>query len=608
MKFEFLSLAAMILLCPACLFGQTGYPGGKWQPGPAQYGHVITQDVPVVMDDGVTLRADVAYPTNLKDGQRAEGKFPVIVEFTPYVDLGGAVKPMTYFTEHGYITAVVRVRGTGKSEGEVQLNGPRDMQDCKQLIDWAAHLQESDGRVAFIGCSYPAGMALMAAAGVGKDSPLKAVVAANNALESTYRECWLVGGVPTAGFANYSTHGRMLFGNTPAANRFFDRVRENITSGGNMAYDGAYWKEKTTLESAADIVRNEVPVLLWAGFKDIVDVPAYKTYVALQNAYAGKPVFAPMEKGQMVSPRYQMIMGGWAHAEALDLGVYLQWIETWLKGTDTGMAGTSKPLHLFEGGSNRWFNTDVFPITDGSSPLFLDASGELADASKEASTARLTWSYPSDENGKLTYETPRLSDSLVFAGPVSLTLYASSSNTNLEVIANLYDVHPDGSSTWISRGILLGSLRETDREKSWSDGNGNMTWPWQKLEKDEYMEPGKVYKLDMALAPRQWMMKAGHRLRLELTCQSPKEIVPPDGVPLSNSDDPGYLTAPQKATVPGGVYTLYFGKDTPSALHLPVLRGETLNYVESGIVPTGWNETFRRFEENEYALPLDWVK
>ncbi|MCD8253227.1 MAG: CocE/NonD family hydrolase [Phocaeicola dorei] len=608
MKQGIIFFAMALIISFTQLHGQTAYPGGKWEPGPQQYDYTMLENIPVKMQDGVTLMADMSYPVDLETGKHADGKFPVIVEFTPYVGLGTLVKPMTYFTEHGYIVAVVRVRGTGKSEGEVQLNGPQDMQDCKDVLNWAATLEGSDGRVAFIGCSYPAGMALMAAAGAGKDSPLKAIVAANNALESTYRECWLVGGVPTAGFANYSTHGRRLFGNTEAAHRFFDRVRENITSGDYMAYDGAYWKEKTTMESAVDIVQNNVPVLLWSGFQDILDVPAYRTYIALQNAYAGRPVFSPMEKGQKVSPRYQMIMGEWPHADALDLGIYLQWIETWLKGTDTGLAETKKPLHLFEGGSNRWFNTDVFPIVERNTSFYLSASGDIQEKVTDEATAQLVWSYPSDEGGILVYETPALSDEIALAGPFSLTLYASSSNTNLEIIANLYDILPDGSTSWISRGIVLGSLREVDEKKSWRDANDIMIWPWQKLEKDDYMIPDQVYELNIPIAPRQWLMQTGHKLRLELTCQSPKEIVPPGGVPNSNSDDPGYLTAPQKATVPGGVYTLRFGKGYPSALHLPVIPSGSFQYVQSGIVPTGWNENVRKMEESKYILPLNWAE
>ena len=42
----------------------TLYPGGVWEPGPARYGSTIVDDVAVTMDDGVVLRANVAYPTD----------------------------------------------------------------------------------------------------------------------------------------------------------------------------------------------------------------------------------------------------------------------------------------------------------------------------------------------------------------------------------------------------------------------------------------------------------------------------------------------------------------------------------------------------------------
>lgn len=48
------------------------------------------------------------------------------------------------------------------------------------------------------------------------------------------------------------------------------------------------------------------------------------------------------------------------------------------------------------------------------------------------------------------------------AGPIALTLHASSSNRNMVIIANLYDVPPEGIATHISRGVILGSQSEVD--------------------------------------------------------------------------------------------------------------------------------------------------
>jgi len=116
----------------------TQYPGGRWEPGPARFGAALVEDLPLPMDDGVVLRASVAYPTDRATGQRAVGPFPVIIEHTPYVRLRGDVTPNTFYTEHGYIYALVRARGTGRSDGQVQMCAPREGADGKSIVDWAA--------------------------------------------------------------------------------------------------------------------------------------------------------------------------------------------------------------------------------------------------------------------------------------------------------------------------------------------------------------------------------------------------------------------------------------------------------------------------------------
>lgn len=405
----------------------TPFPGGKWQPGDPAYKYVVKKDVDIKMSDGVKLKADVAYPADKDSGDIADGKFPVVVEMTPYVTLGSPVNVMTYFAGHGYISVVIRLRGTGKSEGDVNLYADRDAEDSRNVIDWAANMEHSDGRIAFVGCSFPAGMALLAESSCDKDSPLKCIVACNNALESVYRECWLCGGTPTAGFANYSNAGRILYGNSPATNRFFDRMSQSIMSGGEIAYDNDFWAQRMPMEFAKKIVENNVPTLLWTGFYDILDIPAYKTYIALQNAYAGRDVWAPMEIGQRTSPRFQMVAGGWHHADDLNLGIYLEWIETWLKGTDTGLQTTDKPLHLYEGGSKRWYNTASFHPNVKQTELYLESEDKLSANNTKESTSTLVWGWPDDKNSLLTYTIKALDNDLIISGPMFLNLQASSS-------------------------------------------------------------------------------------------------------------------------------------------------------------------------------------
>ncbi len=44
-----------------------------WEPGPAKYGSVIVNALPVTMGDGFVLKATVAYPADLGNKERAPG-------------------------------------------------------------------------------------------------------------------------------------------------------------------------------------------------------------------------------------------------------------------------------------------------------------------------------------------------------------------------------------------------------------------------------------------------------------------------------------------------------------------------------------------------------
>jgi predicted acyl esterase len=605
---------------PAAISGaaksEIQYPGGgKWEPGPAKYGVTVIDDVAVTMDDGVVLRASVAYPTDPATGKRAAGLFPVVIEHTPYTTLGAPVVPNAYIVERGYIYAVVRARGTGASEGDVQFFSPREGRDGKVLVDWAAHkLEASDGRVALLGCSFPAGIGLVDAAHVGPGSPLKAVIAACNGLYPANREAWMVGGIPTTGFWVFTTYGPNLMGKSPAATKGFAQIHDAIASSKDPAYDRKFWQDRGTLDLAQKIVDNDIPVLLWSGWQDIVGTAALRTYSALQNAYAKRPVYAPMTAAQKTTPRYQIIMGGWHHAEGLDAGLYLQWLDTWVKGVDTGIQTTDTPMHLFEGGTDRWINLARFPGADEATLWHLDESGALSPSRpKQAGNDKLVWGDPDVSDGKLSYTTPPLAEGATLAGPISATLYASSSNTNMELIAKLYDIAPSGEATEITRGALMGSLRKLAPSKSWTDSHGTVTWPWPKMEADSYLKPGQAYRFDMALSPRVWGVGPGHRLRLELTTQSPAKLCPSEGLPSSNGADPCKLTKAQQATVPGGIYRILHDPDRPSTVNLPQLQWKVFPDVQSGLLPSGWNENKRRLrnsvpDDGGFVLPLDWGK
>ena len=367
----------------------TPYPGGVWEPGPAKYGSVVIDDVPVTMEDGVVLRASIAYPTDLATKERASGRFPVVIEHTPYVRLGQPVVPNTYLTEHGYIYAVVRARGTGSSGVEVEFFSPRDALDGKAIVDWAAHrLDGSDGRLALLGCSYPGGLALGDAAYLGPSSPVKAVVAACVGLNQVNRESLMTAGLMTTGFWNYTQFAHFLWGGTAATDRFLERFTSEVQAGGDAAYERAFWRDRSPLRWAQNIHDTGIPVLLWTGWRDIVEVGAVRVYAALQNAYAKRPVYAPMTPGQPTTPRYQIIVGNWDHAVGLDAGIYLEWLETWVKGVDTGIQKTNTPMHLFEPGTDRWVNLAGFPGASEYTSWRFDGLGMLSSGAPKSGASQ----------------------------------------------------------------------------------------------------------------------------------------------------------------------------------------------------------------------------
>ena len=79
-----------------------------------EFGVIIERNIDVPMRDGTILRADVWRPD-------AEGRFPVLIERTPY-DKGGSSESNLgageFYASHGYVVVIQDVRGRFASDGE----------------------------------------------------------------------------------------------------------------------------------------------------------------------------------------------------------------------------------------------------------------------------------------------------------------------------------------------------------------------------------------------------------------------------------------------------------------------------------------------------------
>jgi len=131
------------------------------------YNVVIERDVMIAARDGIRLATDIYRPA--LDGRAAPGRFPVILERTPYDKSAisrsertardpaprGRAEIAEYFVRHGYAVAYQDCRGRYGSEG-VFTKYLDDGPDGYDTVAWLARQPWCSGRVGTMGLSYAA--------------------------------------------------------------------------------------------------------------------------------------------------------------------------------------------------------------------------------------------------------------------------------------------------------------------------------------------------------------------------------------------------------------------------------------------------------------------
>lgn len=593
-----------------------------YDPGPERYGHTVTTDIPVRMPDGRVLRAAVYTPTLPGTDQPAPGPFPVILVQTPYgksVSQTGVGAVDLELVHRGYLGVAVDVAGTGGSEGQSMLFGRQEARDGARLVEWAADLPRSNGRVGLLGGSYLGIDQIFTAAEVGRDSPLKAIFPVVSASDP-YRDLFVAGGIVNAesGLGLIAAYFglRTL---TPLAERPtdpLDALRLSLEHGlagipfelttgldtllhTGRVYDGPYWRERAPQRVLARVVRNDVPTYLVGGQYDVFQRGEPLLYSGLQNAAAGRSVWAPMAPGQEPDPRFQLLTGPWDHSnpgEGQDLlGIQLAWFDHWLKGRDTGIARTRTPLHVVDTDGTRYDlagypDRRVQPVA-----VHLQPGGGLATTAPSAApgdpgaVTTVAWkgvslacqrslnqwgagifrqvyesckdqpALTSPQPGDAAFDTAPLTEPLRLAGPVGLRLQATSTRPEAMFVATLQDVAPDGTVTDITAGALLGSARALDPRRTWPGADGVAQLPYHPHTRaaEQPIVPGRVTRFDVELRPAFTTVVPGHRLRLL----------------VQTGDTPHLLPPPTKlGDLAVGTYGLRTDRVHRSTLSLPVLR------------------------------------
>ncbi|MET0985399.1 MAG: CocE/NonD family hydrolase [Steroidobacteraceae bacterium] len=366
----------------------------------------------------------------------------------------------------------------------------------------------------------------------------------------------------------------------------------DFITGGPLAYAGPYWDSRSPGTYIQNIPPNNIATLLVGGWYDVMGKGPMMNYVGLQNTVAGRAKHLAMTPNQPVDGRFQMVVGPWTHTGIpadIQGQLRLRWFDRWLKGIDNGVEKTDKPIHFNILGTDRWVDASVWPLKETTSTVYYfgerGTSGAISLNDGQLVTSKpsnlvgadsMLWTgvsspcsvklkiqtagfadltgVPIDqycgsgsdvttEVGALTYTTEPFASPKVIAGPIGVTLYASSTTTDAEFVVNVERVKADGTPVSIQSGALLGSLRGLDASRSWTDAAGNMIQPFHPFRQDSHVPlvPLTVNRFEIGVWPTAFQVNAGERLRFT----------------VSTSDIPFALpTVPTIVNLVGGIYSV----------------------------------------------------
>ncbi len=404
----------------------------SYQGSYQQYDAICQSNVMIPMRDGVCLATDIYFPA--LGGQPASGKFPVILERTPYDKAGsGNVTNGTYYARRGYVCAIQDVRGRFVSEGE-WYPFAKEAPDGYDTVEWLAAQEWSDGQIGTMGASYcgsdqsalatlnPPHLSTMIVA-VGASNYYHCSMRQNGALEqrfmiyafrmaTTSKEAFADPNIKAAvdrAFANvgeWVSRAPLKRGTSPLRMlpNYEQWVLDLFTHG---EYDD-YWKQRGYAISQYYEEHADVPTLYLGGWYDSYARATCENYTALSK---------------MKTSRQVLLMGPWTHggwgvsnAGDVDFGTHsfinyndlrLAWFDHYLKGMNTEVSdwspvkifvmGTGEGLPNYQGRlhhSGHWRDEGDFPLPDTQfTPYYLHADGGLSTTLPSADESTSCFSF-----------------------------------------------------------------------------------------------------------------------------------------------------------------------------------------------------------------------
>jgi hypothetical protein len=564
----------------------------------------VDWDVPIPMDDGLVLRADVYRPV-------AEGRYPVILSYGPYakglafqegypsawqrmvsehpdVAYGSTnqyqnwevVDPEKWVPD-GYACMRVDSRGTGRSPGYVDHFSPRETRDFYDCIEWAGVQPWSSGKVGLNGISYY-GINQWQVASL--QPPHLAAMCIWEGAADWYRDMTHHGGILSTFWANWYDmqvktvqHGLGERG-----------PRSRVT--GEPVCGDLTLAEKELRERRCDFG------------DDILAHPLDDAYHKARSAHWDKITVPFLSAanwgGQGLHPRGNF--EGFVRAASKDKWLEAHGIEHWTHFyTDYGVKLQKRFFdHVLKGADNGWRqqprvqlqvrhvdrfverHENEWPIARTQWTKFYLHPSDQSLAREPAGAAKSV-SYDALGDGT-TFVSAPLDGAMEITGPLAARLFVSSSTADADLFlvfrvftADLREVVFQGAidpHTPITHGWLRASQRKLDARLS-TDYR-----PYHAHDERQPLKPGEVVPLDIELWPTSIVVPAGHRIALSVRGKD-YQWQQSTGARLSNfknelrgcgpflHDDP----RDRPASVFGGENTLHAGPGQAAHILIPVI-------------------------------------
>jgi predicted acyl esterase len=507
-----------------------------------------------------------------------------------------------------YVTVLGSVRGTGCSSGEFDLFSWRSALDGKEIIDgWIARQPWSNGSVFLFGHSYSGLTAMMVAS--TQPTHLKAI-SASGLFGDVYRDITYPGGVSNYGFPLlwtgavrpvYDVGGGTVGGLYPvedssdecAANQAgrSRTVTEEPLVNGLDDTDGEWYAERSLVNMVGNI---KVPVHVTTAYQDEQTGGRGPTNVfdALPSSVSRRLLMVNGQHGTQTEGPMMRERRAWAdywvqRREQADLGFSSgSSVLSKVFGARLWPIESSRVILGYQGGSRAVGEVNSFgqgfPLKQTRfTDLYGTRDGRMAFDAKAMKADTIDWLHGSrrqsysfqaghEEGGEISSPTGpdeavltyKFDKPTAIAGPITANLFVSSTEPETELFVQLIDRAPDGSMLYLNRGLLRGSHRQFDPQRSQSF-NGHVYRPWRPHEDRLLDVPGTVVEYFMDIWPVGHVFEPGHELLVKLHA-------PP-------ADDNDYMYV---LKTPPARNTLHVGPDTPSRLTLPVIpMSQVLNHT-----------------------------